>query len=35
MALAVQIAIKEGLDLDSVLTSVVVKGMIIFDGRAP
>lgn len=35
VALAVQIDIKESLDLDSVRTSVVVKGTIIFDSRDP
>lgn len=35
VALAVQIDVKENLDLDTVRTSVMVKGTIIFDSRDP
>lgn len=35
VALPAQVDIKENLDLDSLLMSVLVKGMIIFDSRNP
>lgn len=35
VALPAQVDIKENLDLDSLLMSVLVKGMITFDSRNP